>query len=212
MCQSPIYRDTHFYADWLQSTSWKKLHVSIPYLSGHPFLRRKSLIVKISNKCVNPLSIGTPISTYCNICSSGNRLVSIPYLSGHPFLLLFDEFYIHIATNMCQSPIYRDTHFYRDHYGTRNRNEDVSIPYLSGHPFLRTRRRIMKDVKVCQSPIYRDTHFYSFARVGRTRNSTSPCQSPIYRDTHFYCSAEGAVNSYIDLCQSPIHRDTHFYA
>ena len=39
---------------------------------------------------------------------------------------------------MCQSPIYRDTHFYRDMSDAEGSDDDdVSIPYLSGHPFLR---------------------------------------------------------------------------
>ena len=37
--------------------------------------------------------------------------VSIPYLSGHPFLQADDEAENN-SEKMCQSPIYRDTHFY----------------------------------------------------------------------------------------------------
>ena len=61
-CQSPIYRDSHFYV------------VIILFIIA--FLYR-----------VNPLSIGTPIST------------------DERCYLLFCGF-------MCQSPIHRDTHFY----------------------------------------------------------------------------------------------------
>ena len=64
MCQSPIYRDTHFYVN----------------TDGY-------LLVKKSR--VNPLSIGTPISTLA--------------LTGYLEI---------IKKALCQSPIYRDTHFY----------------------------------------------------------------------------------------------------
>ena len=37
---------------------------------------------------------------------------------------------------MCQSPIYRDTHFYEE------------------------KEALLKQIELCQSPIYRDTHFY----------------------------------------------------
>ena len=61
--------------------------VSIPYLSGHPFLQ-ESQVLLLSDSRVNPLSIGTPISTF--VFAEQNHLiinfVSIPYLSGHPFL------------------------------------------------------------------------------------------------------------------------------
>ena len=63
-------------------------------------------------KCVNPLSIGTPIST-----------VSIA-MEG--------KYY----GKMCQSPIHRDTHFYFGKIGNDYVSENVSIPYPSGHPFL----------------------------------------------------------------------------
>ena len=62
LCQSPIYRDTHFYRKLKQS--WQ-------------FVREP---------CVNPLSIGTPISTKQRKRTKDLMIVSIPYLSGHPFL------------------------------------------------------------------------------------------------------------------------------
>ena len=65
--------------------------VSIPYLSGHPFLQGIAKMRENNPKaCVNPLSIGTPIST---LLSTTDSLVS----------------------DLCQSPIYRDTHFYKAH-------------------------------------------------------------------------------------------------
>ena len=111
--------------------------VSIPYTSGHPFLRRLGF----------------------------NRhhifFVSIPYTSGHPFLQerpsnqglkkVLCQSPIHRATHfynsvsnmnylwtqLCQSPIHRDTHFYGKRYHPDDLCVDsVSIPYTSGHPFL----------------------------------------------------------------------------
>ena len=38
VCQSPIYRDTHFYAIVVFVVYLDFFFVSIPYLSGHPFL------------------------------------------------------------------------------------------------------------------------------------------------------------------------------
>ena len=109
--------------------------MSIPYLSGHPFLQRKGSSGNGPKlRCVNPLSIGTPISTWA------------------PFS---------IWSVMCQSPIHRDTHFYGSKRSRSPRNMArvnplsigtpistlanylvvflhvlVSIPYPSGHPFL----------------------------------------------------------------------------
>ena len=40
-CQSPIHRDTHFYTDKDNLTKMGDEKVSIPYPSGHPFLRRR---------------------------------------------------------------------------------------------------------------------------------------------------------------------------
>ena len=45
VCQSPIYRDTHFYVTIWSSCSWQWYHVSIPYLSGHPFLPSPSKLL-----------------------------------------------------------------------------------------------------------------------------------------------------------------------
>ena len=112
--------------------------VSIPYLSGHPFLHNFFRGGNIC--CVNPLSIRTPIST---VKKNLDRCQNL----------------------MCQSPIYQDTHFYDgtmidfSKYGC-----SVSIPYLSGHPFLHTMRIALlggSSGGLCQSPIYQDTHFYS---------------------------------------------------
>ena len=89
LCQSPICRDTHFYCGYHLNID-ASIPVSIPYLSGHPFLpplygvwaltpktmcqspiyrdthfyHRKDLAIAVQKvDCVNPLSIGTPIST-----------------------------------------------------------------------------------------------------------------------------------------------------
>ena len=113
--------------------------VSIPYLSGHPFLRRRSRQQGNRRRsCVNPLSIGTPIST--DHPSMGRKSthnpVSIPYLSGHPFL--------------------------RSRVERMSRVPDCVNPLSIGTPIstLKNRRYKMYDM-MCQSPIYRDTHFYA---------------------------------------------------
>ena len=93
-------------------------------------------------KCVNPLSIGTPISTpprriyviYIKMCQSPI------YRDTHFYLFLVPNVIFFIAT--CQSPIYRDTHFYGTKWIKQPYKTDiVSIPYLSGHPFLRNNIR-----------------------------------------------------------------------
>ena len=86
--------------------------------------------------CVNPLYIGTPISTVDFYAGEAvKHVVSIPYTSGHPFLQKLSAFSFSIAIG-CQSPIHRDTHFY-------------------------ITSRIYREIaKLCQSPIHRDTHFY----------------------------------------------------
>ena len=204
--------------------------MSIPYLSGHPFLR------VVEKATVNPVSI-----------------VSIPYLSGHPFLPLWSYLYWHlllvcvnplsigtpISTHfhkelralshiVCQSPIYRDTHFYmKNEYivvtgcvnplsiGTpistfaapepkMENPRIVSIPYLSGHPFLLSINCMDSTRQIpCQSPIYRDTHFYSPGRRKTSRKHSEMCQSPIYRDTHFYrCFLRAMLRTY--WCVNPL--------
>ena len=116
-----------------------------------------------------------------------------------------------IICAMCQSPIYRDTHFYK------------KIAICIGVAGL------------CQSPIYRDTHFYH-EEIAERNPELVTCQSPIYRDTHFYASlfcllygkqisvnplsigtpistkGKSGRDMYTsEMCQSPIYRDTHFY-
>ena len=64
MCQSPIHRDTHFYARITSLYTLRRKIVSIPYTSGHPFLRGwVGDLAHPGLPCVNPLYIGTPIST-----------------------------------------------------------------------------------------------------------------------------------------------------
>ncbi len=63
---------------------------------------------------------------------------------------------------MCQSPISRNTHFYK-----LKTSERASHSYL------------------CQSPISRNTHFYNL-HYGLSALDLVLCQSPISRNTHFY--------------------------
>ncbi len=95
MCQSPIYRDTHFY-----------------------ITKMTIRFTETEKDRVNPLSIGTPISTP-----------------------MFPKWEVARFGQLCQSPIYRDTHFYENHVD------------------LIKQRNLL-----CQSPIYRDTHFYAANR------------------------------------------------
>ena len=213
-CQSPIYRDTHFYRRGRHAHGNPQVTVSIPYLSGHPFLRFVVTLLlwalfivcqspiyrdthfyqgfsartAVGTVCVNPLSIGTPISTEVVLNEKQKR------------------------NHLCQSPIYRDTHFY----------------FFSSIAFICLGFS-------CQSPIYRDTHFYELKC--QNCGASELCQSPIYRDTHFYeprgwWSARTKIEVSIPylsghpflpyreeeggllieyVCQSPIYRDTHFY-
>ena len=63
--------------------------------------------------------------------------------------------------NGCQSPIHRDTHFYKAEINGEVKRIYVSIPYTSGHPFLhREAEENYLQYPLCQSPIHRDTHFY----------------------------------------------------
>ena len=161
--------------------------------------------------CVNPLSIGTPISTQ-EVSGTGwqTRKVSIPYLSGHPFLPDEADAIVETDNTVCQSPIYRDTHFYGIALLMGISTFIVSIPYLSGHPFLQVANIESESyISGCQSPIYRDTHFYP--RREYVIFDKELCQSPIYRDTHFYSLSGNGGRSEQELCQSPIYRDTHFY-
>ena len=87
---------------------------------------------------VNPLYVGTPISTG------------------------YKTYPKEIDAAVCQSPIYRDTHFYK-----------------------KVQAKLFIPLYKCQSPIYRDTHFYDEIRYA-LRVWSGLCQSPIYRDTHFY--------------------------
>ena len=87
---------------------------------------------------------------------------------------------------MCQSPIYRDTHFYRVAEIATAICAICVNPLSIGTPI--STARIVKQntiIVMCQSPIYRDTHFYKYAAIGGTP-LVSVCQSPICRDTHFY--------------------------
>ena len=111
---------------------------------------------------------------------------------------------------VCQSPIYRDTHF----YGELKMCDDLSW--------------------MCQSPIYRDTHFYNFYGGGKneTHCSVNPLSigTPIstVRTRRYYGLHRACVNplsigtpiSTMELPEKsfgklnvsiPIYRDTHFY-
>ena len=86
--------------------------------------------------------------------------MSIPYLSGHPFLPIVTSVLLGIV--LCQSPIYRDTHFYFCSTSFIYILQQTCVNPLSiGTPI--STGIIMGPViatKTCQSPIYRDTHFY----------------------------------------------------
>ena len=58
-----------------------KQHVSIPYMSGHPFLRTLCRRQKEPHYCVNPLSIGTPISTKRSATSTSQPSACVNPLS-----------------------------------------------------------------------------------------------------------------------------------
>ena len=135
MCQSPIHRDTHFY------------------------IRRPSRSHHLRMWCVNPLSIGTPISTQLRTISTFKSPVSIPYPSGHPFLQ--SHKWINWLSVWCVNPLSIGT--------------PISTKWLW----------VLKwQLGLCQSPIHRDTHFYG--RKGEKMYAGYVCQSPIHRDTHFY--------------------------
>ena len=88
MCQSPICRDTHFYGEVLFSYTTASGKVSIPYMSGHPFLlntvnKRSKIVSSVSIPYMSghpflPDNGGIGLEFYYG--------VSIPYMSGHPFL------------------------------------------------------------------------------------------------------------------------------
>ena len=166
---------------------WSRKVVSIPYLSGHPFLRRKMLSFFVLILGVNPLSIGTPISTWRVPERLWKGYWSVNPLSiGTPISTGKGPFIGNLHRTMCQSPIYRDTHFY---WGLRDsfllRNWTVSIPYLSGHPFLPWNPVPLKRWrKKCVNPLSIGTPIST--RYSPLRGSSVLCQSPIYRDTHFY--------------------------
>ncbi len=114
VCQSPIYRDTHFYTAELASKKPIISNVSIPYLSGHPFLRKYRWVPSSQKKpCQSPIYRDTHFysSAYWILRNYKKSAVSIPYLSGHPFLHSRNSEY-NLWSGLCQSPIYRDTHFY----------------------------------------------------------------------------------------------------
>ena len=185
-CEIELY--THLINPPPAISRWGILFVRFPVSWGNAYIYStlEIPVLILTIECGNLLSIGTPISTQRADLYHGPERVPIPYLSGHPFLLTFQksmstgydvsipylsghpflqETYLSngkIIYLLCQSPIYRDTHFYQDELaGTENRI-NVSIPYLSGHPFLHTTFLAASELCIseCQSPIYRDTHFY----------------------------------------------------
>ncbi len=88
MCVNPLSIGTPISTLLEETDDEDSENVSIPYLSGHPFLRWVTKKQGGKYYCVNPLSIGTPISTAATGSLKLDRDVSIPYLSGHPFLPL----------------------------------------------------------------------------------------------------------------------------
>ncbi len=137
--------------------------------------------------------------------------MSISYISEHPFLQTKIPYH-YCYLPQCQSPISRNTHFYRD----------TSFEYIFW-------------IKICVNLLYLGTPI-STAPGSDDHDSDTVCQSPISRNTHFYL-IEGMVPmlylchvsiSYISehpfllfkrlvanllksVCQSPISRNTHFY-
>ena len=87
MCQSPIYQDTHFYGGLFFGKHLALAMCQSPIYQDTHFYD-STVLANCRNTCVNPLSIGSPIST----------------LGVMVFLAL---------RAACQSPIYRVTHFYR---------------------------------------------------------------------------------------------------
>ena len=162
MCQSPIYRDTHFYEQGEEL--WKML------------------------KCVNPLSIGTPISTH----SRASVAPVIPHLRVNPLSIGTPISTVRpkerwIATLTCVNPLSIGTPI--STHSNSNRGGigiTVSIPYPSGHPFLRFllpwRESIMAK---CVNPLSIGTPISTSVRL-ETTMCQRMCQSPIHRDTHFY--------------------------
>ena len=68
---------------------------------------------------------------------------------------------------MCQSPIYRDTHFYEEVAGYIGETLACVNPLSIGTPISTKGYATIDEVKaLCQSPIYRDTHFYQVLYIG----------------------------------------------
>ena len=163
LCQSPIYRDTHFYHEEIAERNPELVTCQSPIYRDTHFYASLFCLLYGKQICVNPLSIGTPISTGSQLVRK-HILISVNPLSiGTPISTKGKSGRDMYTSEMCQSPIYRDTHFYdqtRDGIcrrerrcvnplsigtpiSTRRRHEfyqcarkRVSIPYLSGHPFL----------------------------------------------------------------------------
>ncbi len=159
LCQSPIHRDTHFYFQFFSFLNRRCILCQSPiHRDTHFYSARRYSSSTRKESCVNPLYIGTPISTEMEKGIVTHRNVSIPYTSGHGRKKGGD----YVSSFMCQSPIHRDTHFYKSMDFWATIEHSVSIPYTSGHPFLRPHRPLFSHLSSlsCQSPIHRDTHFY----------------------------------------------------
>ena len=136
LCQSPIYRDTHFYSCGRHWRLSSVQCVSIPYLSGHPFLHLDiGLIRTVTPTCVNPLSIGTPISTKIILNLIVIKIISVNPLSiGTPISTGGQKMKKTSIERLCQSPIYRDTHFYCRQKGTLKQLVGCVNPLSIGTP------------------------------------------------------------------------------
>ena len=113
VCQSPIHRDTHFYAIYVREKGkLTKMCQSPIHRDTHFYMRTQSRCLTSSMICVNPLSIGTPISTVRRFMSKKkhDKLCQSPIHRDTHFYLLLSI--LGIMAILCQSPIHWDTHFY----------------------------------------------------------------------------------------------------
>ncbi len=116
------------------------------------------------DSCVNPLSIGTPISTISKIWYRQALILCVNPLSiGTSISTRMPPRRENEIIKCCVNPLSIGTPISTRFKDALYLDPIVSIPYLSGHPFLQNHNKKTKTYFVCQSPIYRDTHFYDLA-------------------------------------------------
>ena len=165
LCQSPIHRDTHFY------------------------LLSNRLLSCNSRRCVNPLSIGTPISTQKSIEKERNFICVNPLSIGTPISTVKMLLIVKLQ-HFCVNPLSIGTPISTMVMSCLNRTANEK----------------------CVNPLSIGTPISTGCDQQRQGHRNSLCQSPIHRDTHFYgMDIALFYNKVFELCQSPIHRDTHFY-